>query len=129
MNFIKPEFIIWDKNLKSFLNNIATITFGVASDKCYFTDTMGFTYPIDENHTVHPWTGQKDAYGDKIYEGSILRIKGTNNAVVVWDKIGAQFQFNPHNPYSDWDFYEIMYDHSGDTEVIGHINTHPELVD
>ena len=129
MNFIKPEFIIWDKNIKSFLNNVSTITFGVDTDKCYFTDTMGFNYPIESNHTLYPWSGLTDSYGDKIYEGTILQIKDTANAVVVWDKTSAQFTLNPHNPYSDWDLYEIMYDHSGDIEVIGHINTHPELVD
>ena len=79
--------------------------------------------------TVGQYTGLTDKSGTKIFEGDIVKIplfvncKEPKVAVVVWNKLYANFGLEAKNVKTDFYYY-----FGGEIEIIGNIHDNPELL-
>ena len=81
--------------------------------------------PIDDIKTVGRYTGLCDKNGNKIFEGDIIRVDDTENAVVEYDETSAFYMAVFDRAESDFGSLIGQYPN---VEVIGNIHDNPELL-
>ncbi len=112
--FADNKFKVWDLQNKYFM----TSHFEIA--------------PRQEDPTIHAvlrfasdllvvqWIGRQDGYGEDLYHGDIIKVKGEHH-VIVWDKTTCGYTCLPSITYADRGWDETMTDHSGDVEKVGNV--------
>lgn len=80
---------------------------------------------IDDIKTVGRYTGLCDKNGNKIFEGDIIRVDDTENAVVEYDETSAFYMAVFDRAESDFGSLIGQYPN---VEVIGNIHDNPELL-
>ncbi|PZT47707.1 hypothetical protein B6S12_07550 [Helicobacter valdiviensis] len=109
--------------------NVYTIESGVTSHEWGYDDyEMVENYCIDESVCeIELWTGLKDRFGKKIYEGDIVKLKGESNCFVHYSNIKAKFGLYIDNGLL-FEIESFYFKNKDDYEVIGNIHENAELL-
>ena len=92
-------------------------------------------YP-DEEFFMERWTGSEDSYGEKIYEGDIIEIRGMGvikTGVVRYGKIYPRedwldkFYLEYSGKNFEFDDFDSYYIETTDITVVGNVNEDPEF--
>lgn len=103
-------------------------------EKKNYTSVEGY---LDEEFFMERWTGAEDNYGEKIYEGDIVEIRGTGTgtirvAIIRYgkpypeDDLSDEFYIEERNGNISLNSLELD-EYYGDITVIGNIHEDPEL--
>ena len=75
--------------------------------------------------TIGQYTGLTDKNGNKIFEGDIVRVDDTENAVVEYDETSAFYMVVFDRAESD---FGSLIEQYPNVEIIGNIHDNPELL-
>lgn len=76
-----------------------------------------------ELQTIGEYTGLKDMFDKKIFEGDIVEYTTDDIYLITWEKTEALFGLKQDN-----DIYDFNSFWGSDLEVIGNIHSNPELI-
>ena len=98
-----------------------------------YTSVEGY---LDEEFFMERWTGAEDSYGEKIYEGDIIEIRGMGvikTGVVRYGKIYPRedwldkFYLEYNGKNFEFDDFDSYYIETTDITVVGNVNEDPEF--
>ena len=92
---------------------------------CVIGGGLGIGYKEVIPETVGQFTGRLDKNSREIYEGDIVRIEDSSNAIIEYSKLEAMFIFNF---IGRWKIYGTWNTARKDIEIIGNIHDNPELL-
>jgi len=94
-----------------------------APDLWYGYEIQGIT-----NDKLMQYTGLKDKNGKEIYEGDIVKIGHYNEVRTEVVQIETLSDGMDCHPFSRENYHHDGYDNAKDSEIIGNIFEHPELL-
>ena len=114
------KFRAWDKNNKEIYEHpFGYIEFYKDSLVVGFDD--GDLKLEGDDVILMQYTGLKDKQGKEIYEGDILKGKGFNGEVDIWEAVNLCY-------FHHWQETESLMEENGDIEIIGNIYENPDLI-
>ena len=125
------KFMVWDEKTKWLDDDFYIRSNGSTYDMARYTyDTPNIEIEPTNFTELFQFTGLKDRTGKEIYEGHILDTKGKHESdfglyckrVVKWNEWFSQWEGIPDRDVNS--AFNEKY-----VEIIGHIKTHPELLE
>ena len=93
----------------------------------FIVEYPGEYYDEIYTSTVGRYTGLKDKYGQRIFEGDIVDYNGTPHQVVFEDRFGCAYFGIRMSGIETWDFCPAVP--SNLMRIIGNIHDNPELME
>jgi len=85
-----------------------------------------FTFPVSDDvkyKDYMQYTGLKDKNGKEIYEGDTIQAEGGNPNTVLWWEEKGLWGVDEKDTY-----YDYLFEHYKEHEIIGNIYENPELI-